>query len=136
MRRFYPTLMLCLPAVLLLASTTPRAEDEAVPDAEVVPAALSESLAHELRAFSPQLGACWSEGEPLSAGFATCVCDAICAHTFVAEGLAQGSGAVTLRLPFIDVDGLVFDVEPSGVVTTCRYEVGADVLADVACEAP
>ena len=45
----------------------------------------------------------------------------------------EDEATLSIRFPFMDVDGLAFTIEPSGRVSECSYAIGARRLADVTC---
>jgi hypothetical protein len=90
-------------------------------------------IQRELGFARPALRRCSERAELLTEAFATCACAVMCRQRFTVAVQDPESGPTTVRVPFVDVDGLSFQIEPDGTVSSCRYTVGARTLADVSC---
>ncbi len=73
------------------------------------------------------------EGGIEDAEHARCVCRAICRASFRVAAGAERSTTV-VRYPFVDVDGLSFEVGGDGTVGWCRYQVLGRLDVEVRCD--
>lgn len=102
------------------------------PEPEPVPLPVDETArptrVQHLATLRPAMARCGQRHEGLTPGFAGCACEVLCRARFPTE-----EGTTTIRFPFVEVDGLVFTIEPAGRVSSCAYSISGRVLADITC---